>query len=196
MGITDNGRLFCLPEYLGEGKTGYNLSSNHIGKNISRPNRRKLVSISNKHQLTIFRDCCKKCGSQTDIKHGTLVHNKTVHSKRSILTHLKTATLKFQQSVDGLCLHADHFSHPLGGPAGGCGKNHLLPHGLEEFHQSMGGGCFSTAGPPGKDGTTTGDDSSHTCPLLRTELQTFMSLMKIQPILNTFWVYIKTHAEP
>ena len=105
-------------------------AGDHMVQSHPRPDRGKLVHVSNQNQRPVGGMGRQQLAHERNIQHGTLVDHQQVALQgiAPVPGESTAGRNDLQQTVDGLGLQSGGLGKPLGGPAGGCAQQafHLL----------------------------------------------------------------------
>ena len=128
MCIHDDPAALCLPENSGQTNHRKHTGINNVAQYITCANRWELIDIPHQYQTHSLRNCFEQRVHQYHVNHRTLINDQHISLQRVILIFLIAFRwLIFQQSVNGLCLHARCFGHSLCGSSCGRSQNNLTP---------------------------------------------------------------------
>src|SRR5579862_3509701 len=124
MGVDDDSALRGLAEYFGEPHYGHGTRCDDVCKDLSRPDRRKLIDVAHDEQRSLVRNSLEQRLHQKDIDHRRFVDDQQAAIERIVLATFEAAAprIDLQQTVDGLGLVPSRLGHPFRGAPGWSAK--------------------------------------------------------------------------
>ena len=163
MGIHDDAALRRLAKHLMKAGHRNNSAGDHVAQNLAGSHRRQLVDITD----------CQECGvpwqggqegmHQWHIDHGHLVDDKkgAFEGVVRIAPESAISRINFEETVDGLRLHACCLAHAFGRSPGRSGEQHLHLSDGKDGEDGIDDGRLADTRTAGDDHDFRREGSSH-----------------------------------
>ena len=151
MRVDDDPALRRLPEHLGQPDHRHRRTGDDVGQHLAWPDRRQLIDVADQDQGCPGWHRLEQAVQQRHVDHRDLVHDQQLAIQLVLLIALEAAARRvgLEQTMQGLGLEAGGLAHPLGGPAGGCGKGDALRSGPQDLEDGVDQRGLADAGAAG-----------------------------------------------